>query len=1643
MIITHNMMAENILNQYKSNQLDSAVTAGKLASGYQIRVAADNAAGLQVSEGMRAQVRGLMQAARNSEEGADFVQTGDGAMNEMASILQRMRELGIQSSNDTYTDEDRAMMQLEFDQLQSEIDRINDQTEYNTLPVFEHYTDTFYTFEGNKYWCQDQIHKIQVPDNSLKIKYQISETEPEKEMTLEIPSGNYTTQELMDAMDDVVHDKNGADGLYLEYNKNGMCNMVLQNGEKINDVSGGLSYLFFDSYGGSDAGMLIGTTEFYPGSPLWVNGQNNRLAFKIEYYTGNDRDVDITVPAGYYSRQQMIDYLNTQLTGTGMKAMEHGDYCIKIGGEDGIITGLRGNMFKIDDPRYEQAMSSVFYDNTKYGGVSKTPSTFQGGNVLHSSDSNSVFSKFHITDANNKLSVKLDAGSSLYKTVTLEKGDYTISQMTQLLQQKLDALGLKIDVAQTSSTEKTANGNWITFYGLSLTSREKGKGYHIEFDRSASTAYDTLFVDRAYTDDGDDVSASSGVFSSRSASLTGGRTFEAKDFPLTINGDNNTFRLRITEKDPSTGNSSSADYNITLTQKTYSDLSELIREIDRCLNGTGAASAVKGKLSVRNNGQKIQFTNSDTNKSVTEILFAESSSKGYQALFVGSKITTSDKQVSSGSSRTPEVTLDKVKEPINYDKDKTLTVNVGGGNKTVRVPAGTYTRDTLAETISNQLKGGTVTSPKGYSASGKGSTTDRRGESYTGTGSSSTAPIYCNVKGAGTPVQGTTREEDTSPASYTTTTPLPDSFEVKKGAAELNITINGNPYTIGVPAGTYTPATLAMALQTSLDQAVTARGNEIDKLKITVGSNKLTFTTVYEGSARTIQFNAVDSPLFNDLYTTKTPASQTIDIPLQSGIVIKAGADSFTCSVDGTAYTVNLPEGIYSQTSFGKALNQAFQDQGVKAQASVSGGRLTLSTTEANGAASRIGYSTDNGGSACEAVFGKMVQTTPASATISQPLQSHMVIKTGENKYSVKVTDENGVPSDVTVTIPEGNYTPESLAAMLNILFQAKGIKVSQSAGLLNFTTVAEGQNVSLMVNSTINGAGSAGKAMFGENTVTTPDVKASVTADGKLKLTGSDTGSSYAISVSSKTSPDFLEPDKTTTKVSPTSTRGSLTATHYTLRSSNDLGTGIDLKDYESDFSFSYNENGISMAVSMTLPSGKYTADQLRQRLQNEIDSKLGNNKLKVSINSDDGISITAADYGSQYSMSNMSGGFYKYVLQGTAERAETQMTSSAEGKQLPSETYIIGRKEIRGNDVTITDHLTDEFGMDLTMGGTTYTMKMKLPAGTYSNDALLGMLQTELNKQLVGKGLPENSVLAGIGKYDSGVTGASDADALQFYMNDQLNLPEGDCRIDNLTGNALYEFFYKTEGDLLPAFLTGTKDVTKGVEIDPKRTGFEFCIDDVKYSYDLPAGQYTSEELVHMLNQVLDQPDQGGKTAPIHVTRSGNSVKFAFEKLGKHKIHNVSGPAAPAIFTESDGRKDHNSDLNIQVGANAGQMVALKRYSMSTLSMGINSLTIGKWKNAQKAIGRLDEAITYLSTRRSNYGAQQNRLEQVVRADENTAENLQASESKLRDADMAKETVANARQNILRQAQMSMLAQANETGRRVVDLLSGFSRA
>lgn len=372
MIIQHNMAAVNTMMQLGITNSKLKKATERLSSGYRVNRAADDAAALAISEKKRSQIRGLLRASKNAEDGIGFVQTGDGTMGQMEDILQRMRELTIQSLNDVYNEEDRAAMQMEFDQLQSEIDRMNDQTEFNKKNVFEHYADTYYKVEGNRVWCQDQIHTIDSSNQSLTIQYKVSDTEPEKTITFAIPAGEYTTQELIDEMDDVITGLNGADGLCLEYTGDGTCNMVIQNGVEITKLSGGLSYLFFDEFHGSRISALIGTTVFNPGYPLLVDNNNNELKFTIENFDGTTKKVDITIPPYRYSRSEMIDILNKELAGTGMTASENGEYSIQVGSDDGIITGLKGNMFKIDDESQgEEIRTSVFYDNTKYGSVKK------------------------------------------------------------------------------------------------------------------------------------------------------------------------------------------------------------------------------------------------------------------------------------------------------------------------------------------------------------------------------------------------------------------------------------------------------------------------------------------------------------------------------------------------------------------------------------------------------------------------------------------------------------------------------------------------------------------------------------------------------------------------------------------------------------------------------------------------------------------------------------------------------------------------------------------------------------------------------------------------------------------------------------------------------------------------------------------------------------------------------------------------------------------------------------------------------------------------------------------------------------------------------------------------------------------------
>jgi len=142
MRINHNIAAMNTYSKLSSAQGAQAKSLEKLSSGLRINRAGDDAAGLAISEKMRGQVSGLNQAVSNAQDGISLIQTAEGGLNETHSILNRMRDLTVQSANDTNTDGDRLNIQDEFDQLAKEITRISTTTEFNGKKLLDG-TETF------------------------------------------------------------------------------------------------------------------------------------------------------------------------------------------------------------------------------------------------------------------------------------------------------------------------------------------------------------------------------------------------------------------------------------------------------------------------------------------------------------------------------------------------------------------------------------------------------------------------------------------------------------------------------------------------------------------------------------------------------------------------------------------------------------------------------------------------------------------------------------------------------------------------------------------------------------------------------------------------------------------------------------------------------------------------------------------------------------------------------------------------------------------------------------------------------------------------------------------------------------------------------------------------------------------------------------------------------------------------------------------------------------------------------------------------------------------------------------------------------------------------------------------------------------
>ena len=219
MKINHNVSAISTNTHLASVNARLSASLEKLSSGYRINKAADDSAGMAISQKMKSQIRGLEQASRNAADGISLIQTAEGALSETEAILQRMRELSVQASNDTNTIEDRKAIQKEIDQLKDEINRIAETTEFNTKTLLDG------SCERKTYSSNTKVNIISMSDDVDVKDYKITGV-------VIGTQASYTSQKIGDALAD---GKEVTKSMAGKININGE-DVVIEEGDTLADI---------------------------------------------------------------------------------------------------------------------------------------------------------------------------------------------------------------------------------------------------------------------------------------------------------------------------------------------------------------------------------------------------------------------------------------------------------------------------------------------------------------------------------------------------------------------------------------------------------------------------------------------------------------------------------------------------------------------------------------------------------------------------------------------------------------------------------------------------------------------------------------------------------------------------------------------------------------------------------------------------------------------------------------------------------------------------------------------------------------------------------------------------------------------------------------------------------------------------------------------------------------------------------------------------------------------------------------------------------------------------------------------------------------------------------------------------------------
>lgn len=511
-------LREDALNGIKREQyqVSKSLTEStqRLNSGYRINSAADDPAGLAVSQKMRSIDKGLRQGMRNVSDGINYMDTVDGAEQTLHDMLHRMKALAVESANGTNSKLERKALDLEYQQLNDEIYEITGSAEFNTIPLFDRHQPEYGKREGSV------VHNEPIVINRAndQIVFGYKQNGKAQTCVIDIPHGTYEADELADMIDTDLFEK--APDLIIGVNEENQFTIQCENGS-LDYIDGRGITLFYNYKIGSDAGYLLGVTEFPVEHPDWgipvrseladISGidaahkgcYNNKLNFRI----GNTDDTVYTIQLSTrenetdnglknYTISELVDEINLRLNEIGLgdrvTAVERysdDTYTRKVIGLKcpESITGLSGNFLKIDE------ISSPLYDIRCHNEVINTKAVLQGkvrldDNINIERGRNNYFVldvKYYVPRADEqqaqaKIRVDLLDDDEIQKKYTMAQ---LRDRIADQVKQQFDALGIPKEyypiTTNITTTEDKKDANVIL-----MESSQFGKMCEITLDET-------------------------------------------------------------------------------------------------------------------------------------------------------------------------------------------------------------------------------------------------------------------------------------------------------------------------------------------------------------------------------------------------------------------------------------------------------------------------------------------------------------------------------------------------------------------------------------------------------------------------------------------------------------------------------------------------------------------------------------------------------------------------------------------------------------------------------------------------------------------------------------------------------------------------------------------------------------------------------------------------------------------------------------------------------------------------------------------------------------------------------------------------------------------------------------------------------